>query len=124
MFDSGHRAQLFQHASIGIRHRGVVAIALLRERHGGEPDPEVAEALAAEWMEGTLPQTWFAAPPERVRFQYNLIGDWIPDDPVTRGVLAMMPEWVRWLGERAGLDERFRVRALAVARAGVRQPAP
>ena len=92
------------------------------ERHGGEPDPEVAEALAAEWMEGTLPESWFAAPPERVRFQYNLIGDWIPEDPVTRGVLAMMPEWVRWLGERAGLDERFHERALAVARAGVTQP--
>lgn len=86
------------------------------ERHGGEPDPEVAEALAAEWMEGALPQDWFAASPERVRHRYNLIGDWIPDDPVTRGVMAMMPEWVRWLGERAGLDDRFRDRALAVAR--------
>lgn len=86
------------------------------ERHGGEPDPEVVEALAAEWMEGALPQDWFTASPERVRHRNELIGDWPPDDPVTRGVMAMMPEWVRWLGERAGLDDRFQERALAVAR--------
>jgi hypothetical protein len=67
------------------------------------PDLEAVDALAGEWMEGALPETWFSASPARVRFQRELIGDWIPDDPVTRGVIALMPEWVRWLGERAGL---------------------
>jgi hypothetical protein len=70
---------------------------------GSTPDPEVVEALATEWQEGALPETWFSASPARVRFQRELIGDWIPDDPVTGGVIALLPEWVRWLGERAGL---------------------
>jgi hypothetical protein len=73
---------------------------------GSPPDPEVVDALAAEWMEGALPETWFSVSPARVRFQRELIGDWIHDDPVTRGVIALLPEWVRWLGERAGLFGR------------------
>jgi hypothetical protein len=71
--------------------------------HRGTPNPEVVEALAAEWMEGALPETWFSVSPARIRFQRELIGDWVLDDPVTRGVIALLPEWVRWLGERAGL---------------------
>jgi hypothetical protein len=70
--------------------------------YGGPPDPEVVEALAEEWMEGALPETWFSASPARIRFQRELIADWIPD-PVTLGVVALLPDWVRWLGERAGL---------------------
>ena len=70
--------------------------------YGSEPNPEVVEALAEEWMEGALPETWFSASPARIRFQHELIADWIPD-PVTLGVVALLPDWVRWLGERAGL---------------------
>ena len=70
--------------------------------HGSAPDTEVVEALAEEWMEGALPETWFSASPARIRFQHELIADWIPD-PVTLGVVALLPDWVRWLGERAGL---------------------
>lgn len=82
-----------------------------------EPDPEAVEALAYEWMEGTLPETWYAASPRRVEFQLDLIGDWVPDDPVTIAVRALLPEWVRWLGERAGLPEPLRQRALTAASA-------
>lgn len=69
---------------------------------GDKPDPEVVDVLANQWTEGALPETWFCASPGRIRFLHELISDWI-DDPITHGVLALLPEWVRWLGERAGL---------------------
>ena len=47
---------------------------------GSAPGPEVADALAAEWMEGALPETWFSASPARVRFQRELIGDCMSRD--------------------------------------------
>ncbi|MDQ2881913.1 MAG: hypothetical protein M3Y48_11985 [Actinomycetota bacterium] len=90
-------------------------------RHGIEPDPEAVDALAREWMEGTLPDTWHSASPHRVQFQLTLINDWIPDDPITIAAKALLPEWVRWHGEQAGLTEHLVNRAVAVA-AGV--PAP
>jgi hypothetical protein len=44
---------------------------------GGPPEPEVVDTLAAEWMEGALPDTWFSASPARVRFRRELIADWV-----------------------------------------------
>lgn len=41
-----------------------------------------------------------AALERRVEFLLELIGYWIPDDPVTLEVKSLLPEWVRWLGER------------------------
>jgi hypothetical protein len=76
-------------------------------RHGSEPDPEVAGALAEEWMEGVLPDTWHAVSPHRVEFQLTLINDWISDDPIIVGAKALLPEWVRWHGEQAGLPEHL-----------------
>jgi len=89
-------------------------------RHGTEPDPEAVDALVQEWMEGTLPDTWHAASPHRVEFQLVLINDWIPDNPVTVTTKALLPEWVRWHGEQAGLSEHLVDRAVAVAAGGVR----
>ncbi|MFZ0118196.1 MAG: hypothetical protein WBR33_08260 [Pseudonocardiaceae bacterium] len=89
-------------------------------RHGTEPDPEVVDALAQEWMEGTLPDTWHAVSPHRVEFQLSLINDWIPDDPITVAAKALLPEWVRWHGEQAGLSEDLVDRGVAVAAGGVR----
>lgn len=68
--------------------------------HGTRPDLEAVEALAEEWMSGTLPETWFSVSPRRIEFLLELIGDWIPDDPVTLEVKSLLPEWVRWLSER------------------------
>ncbi len=90
------------------------------QRHGSEPDPEAVDALAQEWMEGALPDTWHAASPHRVEFQLSLIDDWIPDDPVTVAAKALLPEWVRWHGEQAGLPEHLIDRGVAVATGGVR----
>ncbi|MER6668624.1 hypothetical protein ABT256_28995 [Amycolatopsis japonica] len=72
------------------------------ETFGNEPDYLVVEELAAEWMEGVIPATWFAVSPDRLDHVTVLIGDWA-DDPVRRAAQALMPKWVRWLGERAGL---------------------
>ncbi|RSM66203.1 hypothetical protein DMH03_03490 [Amycolatopsis sp. WAC 01376] len=72
------------------------------ETFGNEPDDLVVEELAAEWMEGVVPATWFAVSPDRLGHIRALIGDWA-DDPVRRAAQALLPTWARWLGERAGL---------------------
>jgi hypothetical protein len=89
-------------------------------RHGVEPDPEAVGALAQEWMEGALPDTWHAVSPHRVAFQLTLINDWMSDDPITIAAKALLPEWVRWHGEQAGLSEHLVDRGVAVAAGGVR----
>jgi hypothetical protein len=89
-------------------------------RHGAEPDPEVVGALAEEWMEGALPDTWHSASPHRVAFQLTLINDWVLDDPITVAVKALLPEWVRWHGEQTGLPEHLVDRGVAVAAGGAR----
>jgi hypothetical protein len=94
-------------------------IGWYERRHGTEPDPEAVDALAQEWMQGTLPDTWHAASPHRVEFQFALISDWIPD-PITVAAKALLPEWVRWHGEQAGLSERLIDRAVAVAAGSAR----
>jgi hypothetical protein len=91
-------------------------------RHGSKPDPEAVDALALEWMEGTLPDTWHAVSPHRVEVQLALINDWIPDDPITIATKALLPEWVRWHGEQADLSEHLIDRGIAVAAGGVRAP--
>ncbi len=72
------------------------------EKFGNEPDDLVVEDLAAEWMEGIVPATWFAVSPDRLDHVRSLIGDW-PDDTIRPAAQALLPTWVRWLGERAGL---------------------
>jgi hypothetical protein len=81
--------------------------AWYRTTHGTDPDPEAVGALAAEWLEGILPGTEHAASPHRARYLRTLIDDWIPDDPITVTVKALLSEWVRWNGELAGLPEHF-----------------
>jgi hypothetical protein len=83
-------------------------------RHGSQPDPQGLDALATEWLEGCLPGTEHAASPHRVRYQQALIGDWI-EDPVTAAAKALLPEWVRWNGEQAGLPEYLSQHAADVA---------
>jgi hypothetical protein len=90
------------------------------QRHGSEPDLEAVGALAQEWMEGTLPDTWHAVSPHRVEFQLALINDWIPDDPITIAAKALLPEWLRWHGEQADLPPHLIDRAIAVATGDIR----
>ncbi|MFI6300946.1 hypothetical protein ACIBCH_03655 [Amycolatopsis thailandensis] len=72
------------------------------ERYGNEPDPMVVEDLAEEWMGGLVPDTRFSASPDRIRYYQEVIGDW-RDHPHRPAAQALLPKWVRWLGERAGL---------------------
>jgi hypothetical protein len=84
-------------------------------RHGTRPDHEGVGALAEEWMEGTLPATWYTVSPRRMEFQRRLIADWFIEDPVTIAVKELLPQWARWLGERAELPEHLVDRVLAAA---------
>jgi len=86
------------------------------DKHGNRPEAEALAEFAAEWMEGRLPETWYAVSPERVRFQRGLLSDWVPDDPITLGATSLLPDWVMWLGERAGLPEHLRARVAAATR--------
>ncbi len=86
-----------------------------RTAHGTEPPPEGVEAVAAEWLEGALPGTRHAASPHRAGYLLTLISDWDPDHPATLAAKALLPEWVRWNGEQAGLPEHFISRAVAAA---------
>jgi hypothetical protein len=90
-------------------------------RHGSAPDPEVVGAVAEEWLEGALPGTWHAVSPHRAAYQLSLISDWIPGEPGTAAAKALLPEWVRWNGEQAGLAEHLIDRAAAAA-AGAAPP--
>src|SRR5260370_13305969 len=72
------------------------------ERHGDQPSRDVVEALAEEWLEGMLPSTEHSVSPSRSESFRELISAW-PDDPVTHAALALLPEWVRWNGEQAGI---------------------
>lgn len=84
------------------------------QRHGVPPDLAAVDALAEEWMQGVLPSTWHSMSPDRVEFKRQLIDDWIPDDPTTVAVKALLPDWVRWHGEVSGLPEHLISRALAI----------
>lgn len=83
------------------------------DRHGAEPDPEAAEALAEEWLEAKLPETRYSISPHRIAFQRELIdGEWIPDDPFTKAVTSLFDDWAHWLGERSGLPTDLIERAI------------
>ncbi len=91
-------------------------------RHGVQPDSEAVAALAYEWIEGILPETRHTVSPHRVRFHRALMNDWI-DDPVTAAAKTLLPDWVRWYGEQAGLPEHLVGRAVAAATGSPGTPA-
>jgi hypothetical protein len=81
------------------RHSGISGLpGVLRARRG-----VAVEALAEEWLEGMLPGTEHAVSPHRTKYFRELISDW-QDDPVTDAALALLPEWVHWNGEQAGVS--------------------
>ncbi len=77
-----------------------------------QPDSDAVAALAYEWIEGVLPEARHTVSPHRVRFHRALMSDWI-DDPVTAAAKALLPDWVRWQSEQAGLPEHLVSRAVA-----------
>ena len=87
------------------------------ERHGHQPSRDAVEALAEEWLEGMLPGTEHSVSPSRSESFRGLISDWI-DDPVTDAAAALLPEWVRWNGEQAGVPADLIERAVSAAMPG------
>jgi hypothetical protein len=83
--------------------------AWYEDTRGVEPDPDAVASLAEQWMEGALPETWYSVSPRRVETQTALLGDWLPDDPVTLAAKALLSDWVSWLSGRAGLPDHLRV---------------
>ncbi|MET0233054.1 MAG: hypothetical protein ABW224_00295 [Kibdelosporangium sp.] len=94
--------------------------AWYRELHGTEPAEGSVMALATDWTEGVLPEFWHSVSPKRVQAQLAMFADdWIPDDPLTGPAIALLPDWVRWHGEQAGLPEHLIDRAVTTAAAGL-----
>ena len=63
-----------------------------------------------------------AVSPHRTQYFRGLIGDW-QDDPITDAALVLLPEWVRWNGERPAFPALLIDRAVSAAPASPDQPA-
>jgi hypothetical protein len=88
-------------------------------RNGAAADLPAVEALAQDWVEGVLPESWHSVSPPRVEAQLAMFrDDWLPDDPLTGTAKALFPEWVRWNGEQASLPEHLIDRAVTAATSG------
>jgi hypothetical protein len=68
-----------------------------------------------------LPGTEHAVSPHRTQYLRGLISDW-QDHPVTDAALALLPEWVRWNGEEAGVPALLIDRAVSAAPVSPDQP--
>ncbi|MGH3182828.1 MAG: hypothetical protein ACRDOE_13115, partial [Streptosporangiaceae bacterium] len=60
------------------------------------------KALAEEWLDVMLPGTEHAVSPRRSAAFRDQITSWW-DEEDADGALTLLPEWVRWNGELAGL---------------------
>jgi hypothetical protein len=71
--------------------------AWYRMRHGRDLEDDLAELLAEEWTLGALPGTAQLLSPRRaVGFSESFVDD--------EDLQQVMPEWIRWVGEKAGAD--------------------
>ncbi len=75
-------------------------------RHGDVPDQVAVQALAEEWLGVMLPGTEHAVSPRRSAAFRDQIAGWIYEDEA-EGALVLLPEWVRWNGELAGMPSRL-----------------
>jgi len=88
-------------------------------RHGSKPSGEVVRWLAGDWVMGTLPGYENAVSPHRVRAVLAYMDDdWLPEEPATALAYELLPEWVRWNGEQAGVPGPLIERSAAVAESG------
>jgi len=89
-------------------------------RHGGEPHSEAVEWLAGDWLTWPTPGYEHAVSPHRVReLLAYMDDDWVKQESATQAAYELLPEWVRWNGEKAGIPEHFIERSAdAAARGG------
>jgi hypothetical protein len=83
-------------------------------RHGDVPDQDAIEALAEEWLDVMLPGTEHAVSPRRVAAFRDQITNWWDNEDADE-VLSLLPEWIRWNGEQAGLPPNLISDAVTVA---------
>ncbi|HET9970312.1 MAG TPA: hypothetical protein VFQ68_18910 [Streptosporangiaceae bacterium] len=79
-------------------------------RRGRAPDAEIVEEVAGEWLDCVVPGTERLISPTRTTLFRALIGDW--REPYAAPGVALLTEWVRWLGEESGLPEALIEQAL------------
>ena len=92
-------------------------------RHQTQPPEEAIQWLAGDWLEGMLPGSEHAVSPHRVaHFLRYMDDDWLPDEPATIAARALLPDWVRWNGEEAGIRGELIERSVAVAIEGSGDP--
>ncbi|GGP44633.1 hypothetical protein [Saccharothrix coeruleofusca] len=84
-----------------------------RQTHGEDPDPELVDAIAEHWMETTLPESRYLISPRRVVMIRREMPHSLRLNPDAPQVQRMLPRWVRWLGQRAGLPEHLVEQAVA-----------
>lgn len=68
---------------------------------GRSPGDELVAEVAGEWLDCVVPGTERLISPARTTFFRELIGDW--REPWAEAGLALLTEWVRWLGKTSGL---------------------
>ena len=83
-------------------------------RHGDVPDQDAVQALAEEWLGVMLPGTEHAVSPRRSAAFRDQITSW-RDDEDAAGALSLLPEWIRWNGEQAGVPPDLISDAVATA---------
>ena len=83
-------------------------------RHGDVPDQDAVEALAEEWLGVMLPGTEHAVSPRRSAAFRDQITSWWDDEDAARA-LSLLPEWIRWNGEQAGVPPDLISDAVAIA---------
>jgi hypothetical protein len=100
-------------------------------RHGDVPDPGKFRKAAAETA-GFLLDAWgpnehpaeesvYACSPHRIEMLGRLVrDDFLPAEG--NAVLRMLPDWVQWCADRAGLPGELAARALQAARAEAASP--
>jgi hypothetical protein len=85
-------------------------------RHGSEPHQEATQWLAGDWLQGTLPGCGNAVSPHRVKHLMACMDDdWLPGEAATKAAYELLPEWVRWNGEQAGVPGHLIERSAAIA---------
>jgi hypothetical protein len=95
----GRRAELPQGDPVAAQE---AFTAWYSRRHGDIPDQDAVEALAEEWLGIMLPGTEYAVSPRRSAGFRDQITNWW-DDEDAAAALSLLPEWIRWNGEQAGL---------------------
>lgn len=90
-------------------------VAWYRLRHGRDLEDDLAELLAEEWTLGILPGTAQLLSPRRATgfCDYCRYMAGVDEEDLQQ----VMPEWIRWVGEKAGADpEMIEASAAALPR--------